>query len=172
MTAPPIDRTRSTPIRAVPTSAVPTSAVPTSAARSASVVAVPSGRRVTLVPALLVVGALAAAAGVLAAAPAFGAPAAAADVDLARLLRAMAAIKGALVTAGAGVLAWRLRRPAPMALVLTYLAGVWVASAATAAMWSLVALGPVAIALHAAGAVLVVVAWRDAGFFPSVPNEM
>jgi hypothetical protein len=108
---------------------------------------------------------VAAAVGVAAAAR--GVPAAVADADLAGLLRAMAAIKAVLVAAGVGVLAWRLRRPAPTALRAAYLAGAWVAAGAVAAMWCLVALGAVAVVLHAVAAALFVLAWRDRDFIPA-----
>ena len=90
----------------------------------------------------------------------------AADPDLARLLRAMAVIKGVLVALGAGVIGWRFQRPTPLRFALGYAALVWTAGAAVGAMWQLAAVGQVAVALHAAGALLVVLAWRDRDFMP------
>ncbi|HEY0777424.1 MAG TPA: hypothetical protein VGD56_05600, partial [Gemmatirosa sp.] len=90
------------------------------------------------------------------------------DPDLARLLRAMAAIKGGLVTLGAAAVGWRLRRPTPPAFAAGYVALVWVAGAATGAIWQLAGVGRAAVALHVAGALLVVLAWRDREFVPAV----
>ena len=90
----------------------------------------------------------------------------AADPDLARLLRAMAVIKSVLVALGAAGVGWRFRRPTPPAFAAAYLALVWTAGAATGAMWQLAGVGWAAVALHAAGGLLVVLAWRDVEFFP------
>ncbi len=90
----------------------------------------------------------------------------AADPDLARLLRAMALIKGMLVALGAGAVGWRFRRPTPWPFAAAYLGLVWAACAATGALWQLAGVGRAAVALHAAGALLVVLAWRDREFFP------
>jgi hypothetical protein len=122
-----------------------------------------------VLPTLLVGGCLAVAAGVIWAAPALGAAPAALDAELARLLRAMAVIKGVLAALGVGALAWRVRRPVSPLLGAAYVAGAWVAAGATAAMWSLVALGAVAVVLHGAGALLLLLAWRDADFIPAAP---
>lgn len=119
-----------------------------------------------LLPALLVAGCAAAAAAVGVAAAARG-DATAADAELARLLRAMAAIKGVMLVAGVGALAWRLARPTPPGLAAAYLVGGWVAAGAVAAMWSLLALGAVAVVLHGTAAVVALLAWRDAEFFPA-----
>lgn len=138
------------------TTAHPPAAIAARPARAAARAA--TGRGGWLLPALLVGGCLVAAL-------------AAADAELARLLRAMAAIKGVMLVAGVGALAWRLGRPTPAALAAAYLAGAypggaWVASGAVAAMWSLVSLGAVAVALHGTAAVALL-AWRDAGFVPA-----
>lgn len=89
-----------------------------------------------------------------------------ADPDLARLMQAMALLKGGIVALAVAALAWRLRRPTPSAFVVGYLALVWVMGAMVALMWRLEALGTVAVLLHAAGAALVVLAWRDREFIP------
>ena len=91
---------------------------------------------------------------------------AAADPDLARLLRAMAVIKGVMVALGAGAIGWRFRRPTALPFAVGYVGLVWTAGAAVGAMWQLAAVGRVAVALHAAGALLVVLAWRDRDFMP------
>ncbi|GJG86074.1 hypothetical protein tb265_12550 [Gemmatimonadetes bacterium T265] len=89
-----------------------------------------------------------------------------ADPDLARLLRAMALVKGVLVALGAGAVGWRLRRPMPWPFAAAYLTLVWVAGGATGVLWQLAGVGRAAVALHAAGALLVVLAWRDRAFVP------
>lgn len=91
---------------------------------------------------------------------------AAADPDLTRLLRAMALVKGLLVAVGGAAVGWRLRRPTPVAFAAAYVALVGVAAAATGAVWQLAGVGRAAVALHAAGAVLLVLAWRDREFVP------
>ena len=116
-------------------------------------------------PALLVGGCVLAAVAVGAAARGGAAPAV--DPELARLLRAMAVIKGVMLVAGVGALAWRLRRPTPLPFAAAYLGGAWVAAGAVAAMWSLVALGAVAVVLHGVAAAVALLAWRDAGFVPA-----
>jgi hypothetical protein len=150
------------PVVARPVSAPATPAAPAGAA--APPIAAPRWR-----PApwrvVLVVGTFLAAAAVLAFVP--EAPAARADADLARLMRAMAVVKALLVALAAGGVWWRLARPVSVWPLGAYLALPLVAAAATAAMWRLVVPGTVAIVLHAAGLALLVVAWRDPGLLPA-----
>lgn len=122
--------------------------------------------RPRLLTTALVLGSVAAAAGAIAIGGETGARAALADPDLARLLRAMAVIKGAMFAAALGALGWRFRRPVAPAFGAAYLALAWTAAGSIGAMWQLAAPGTVAVVLHAAGAALLVAAWRDPDFLP------
>jgi hypothetical protein len=93
-----------------------------------------------------------------------------ADPDLTRLMQAMALLKGGIVAMAVAALGWRLQRPTPAAFTAGYLTLVWLMSAMVALMWRMEALGTVAVLLHAAGAALVVLAWRDREFMPGVAN--
>jgi hypothetical protein len=96
-----------------------------------------------------------------------GARLAAADPDLARLMRAMAAVKAILVVLAVTALGWRMQRPVAPPFLAAYFALPMVAASALGAMWHSAALGPVSLAMHGAGAVLVLVASRDRQFLPA-----
>ena len=90
-----------------------------------------------------------------------------ADADLARLLHAMTLLKGVLQLLGLGALAWRFRRPVAPGFAVGYLACAWGASAALGLMWRQAAPALSAVVLHGAAVVLLVLASRDAEFFPA-----
>lgn len=89
------------------------------------------------------------------------------DAELTRLLHAMTLLKGVLQLLGLGALAWRFRRPVPMRFAVGYVACAWGASAALGLMWRQSAPVLSAVVLHGAAVVLLVLASRDADFFPA-----
>jgi hypothetical protein len=86
-----------------------------------------------------------------------------AGADLTRLLRAMAVIKMVLAAGVVWLIDWRLRFPANPRLAAGYIAGAAVMAAGPGLIWDMahVALG--ALLLHGAGALLLVLFWRDPG---------
>ena len=105
-------------------------------------------------------------AGCLASAAAAGwladpAPVLQADTELARLLRGMALIKGALMLAAVGVLLWRFGRPTTPRTAGAYLAGAWMLCGASLLIWQLSAIPFAALLFHAGVLLLLVAAWRD-----------
>jgi peptidoglycan/LPS O-acetylase OafA/YrhL len=120
---------------------------------------------------LLVAGsvlALLAAAALAGAPPARAVPA---DAELDRLLRAMALLKGLCLALALAALGWRFRRPVPTAVAAGYVGTAWAAAAALGAMWQQAVPVVTAVVLHGAAVVLVVLASRDSGFFPSGSNR-
>lgn len=108
--------------------------------------------------ALVIACAVAAAATFMAGDPA---PRLAADPDLARLLRGMAALKALIALAAAGLVWWRLARPVAPAPAAMAIAAVATLFAGAAAIFQLSFILPVAVAFHAALAALGVLALRD-----------
>lgn len=88
---------------------------------------------------------------------------AAADPGLAILLRGMAAIKGSLVAAAVALALWRFGLPIGAMMATGYVAGVSAMAFATVLVWQLSAIVPAAALFHAAGLLLLVLAWRDDG---------
>lgn len=89
------------------------------------------------------------------------APARVADPDLVVLMRAMAAIKAALVVVALGVVAWRFRMPTTPRIALAYGASVAAMSFATALIWMSAFIGLAALTFHAALFAALYSAWRD-----------
>lgn len=87
--------------------------------------------------------------------------AAAADPELAYLLRGMAAIKGVMVLAAIGLLTWRFGHPLSGRLAGVYLTATWIATAATAMVWQLSTVPLAAIAFHAGELSFLAGAWLD-----------
>ncbi len=87
--------------------------------------------------------------------------AAAADPDLAYLLRGMAAIKGVMVLAAVALLTWRFGHPVSGRLAATYLAATWLAAAAATMVWQLASVPLAAIAFHAGELSFLAAAWFD-----------
>lgn len=83
------------------------------------------------------------------------------DPELARLLRGMALIKGAIVLAGIAVLTWRFGRAVPTPIAASYLIGTWVAAGASVTIWQLASVPIAAIAFHLGEFAVLVAAWRD-----------
>ncbi len=88
---------------------------------------------------------------------------AAADPELALLLRGMATIKGSLVAAAAALALWRFGLPIGTMMATGYAVGVLAMAFATVLVWQLSFIVPAAALFHAAGLLLLVVAWRDDG---------
>jgi hypothetical protein len=86
-----------------------------------------------------------------------------ADLELARLLRAMAAIKGASITAGMIAVVWRLGWPISGRLAAGYLAGSWSIAGAWALIWQQSHLAAAALAFHVSVVVLLVTVALDRG---------
>ncbi len=84
-----------------------------------------------------------------------------ADPALARLLRAMAIIKGMIAIAAAGAVFWRLGRPVSMATAASYLLGIWVISGSSMLIWQLSYIVAAAVLFHVAAVTLLVVSWRE-----------
>jgi hypothetical protein len=85
----------------------------------------------------------------------------AADPDLARLLRAMGLIKGALVLAGVWVIAMRFRWPVTALAAAGYMTAAWSAAFAAGLIWQLSFIPQAALLFHVAAIAAVVIAWRD-----------
>jgi hypothetical protein len=84
-----------------------------------------------------------------------------ADTELARLLRGMALIKGALSVAALAVLLWRFGHRTSPGLTMSYLVGAWLVCGASAAIWQLASVPLAAVLFHAGELTLLVAAWRD-----------
>ncbi len=137
-----------------------------SAATRASAASAPvlgRGREARRRPALLRGLLLASCAVVAAGAAQLGAPADAVETDpeLARLLRAMAVLKAAMVVAALGLLTWRLAWPVAPGVAVAYLAGAATCVAASVAIAQLAHLAAAAVAFHAGGAALLIAAFLD-----------
>jgi len=104
----------------------------------------------------------AAAAGLAAgAAYAHGHPGAVVDPALARLLRAMAAIKMLLAACAGAAMWWRLSMPARPAWLAGYAAAAAAIAAGPALIWNLSHIGAGAILLHGGLLAIVLILWRD-----------
>jgi hypothetical protein len=84
-----------------------------------------------------------------------------ADPALARLLRAMALIKGLLVLAAALASWWRFGWRASPAVSIAYLAATWAMAGSTMLIWQLALIPFAAVLFHAALVGLLLAAWRD-----------
>jgi hypothetical protein len=85
------------------------------------------------------------------------------DPELALLLRGMATIKGVLALVAIAIVAWRLGQPLAPSHAIAYVAGCAVIAASTVAIWQLSFIVPAAASFHAAGLMLLFLAWRDDG---------
>jgi hypothetical protein len=85
----------------------------------------------------------------------------AADPDLARLLRGMAALKGLIVAPAVAVVWWRLGHPLSVRLAAVYVGGAWMMAFASALIWQLTSLGLAALVFHGAGLAMLVAAFGD-----------
>ena len=83
------------------------------------------------------------------------------EPDLAVLLRGMAAIKGLLALAAAGVVWWRLGQPVSSRVATAYVSCVCVLFASIVLIWQLAFILAAAVLFHAAGLVGLVVALRE-----------
>jgi hypothetical protein len=89
------------------------------------------------------------------------APYLSADRELARLLRAMAIIKGLLVLGGLIAVWWRFGRPIAWRVAVSYALGCCLLVAATTLVWQLSLVGPAAIAFHATVIALLLLALHE-----------
>jgi hypothetical protein len=122
------------------------------------------GRRLPVRLALVAVVALGAVVGfAVTGEPAVSQAVADAGAELTRLLRAMALIKVVLAAGAVWLIDWRLRFPVQPRLAAGYMAGAAVMAVGPGLIWGMahVALG--ALLLHGAGALLLVLFWRDPG---------
>ena len=85
----------------------------------------------------------------------------AADPELARLLRAMALIKAALVLGAVAILLWRFGYSLAPRLAAVYLLGVWAMAGASMMVWQLSALVLSAMLFHTGGVAVLIAAWHD-----------
>jgi hypothetical protein len=90
-----------------------------------------------------------------------GGRSAAADADLARLLRAMVVLKAVLAAGALWLIDWRLKAAAPAAVALAYGTAAVLIAASPAVMWHLAHLIAGAALFHAGVGVLLLVGWRD-----------
>lgn len=116
----------------------------------------PGSRRAALAVTVL----LAVAAAHFAADDAASARAAAADPELARLLRAMAFAKAAMAAAAVWLADRLLRRPLPSGLALGLILVAAMMAAAPVLMWHVAHVGKGALLFHAAAVLLLVLGWR------------
>jgi hypothetical protein len=111
---------------------------------------------------ILLVIALALAAGVLASGPVASARAmSASGADLTRLLRAMAAIKALMAAGVAGAVLWRLGAAVSPAWLAAYAAACAAMAMGPGLIWSMAHIGMGALFLHAGLVGSVVLLWRD-----------
>jgi len=85
------------------------------------------------------------------------------DLQLARLLRGMAAIKASIVIASVCLLSWRFGRSVSARIAAVYLLGAWLASGATVLIWQLTFIPLAAAVFHLGELSLLIAAWRDSG---------
>jgi hypothetical protein len=109
---------------------------------------------------LVIMAAAAMAAGFLAAG-AEDAARAAADADLTRLLRAMAALKFVMALAAVGAVFWRLGSPAGPAWLGAYAVSCGALFAGPGLIWGMAHLGMGALLLHGGLAATIILLWRD-----------
>jgi hypothetical protein len=84
-----------------------------------------------------------------------------ADPALARLLRAMALIKGMITIAAAGAVFWRLAWPVSRPVAASYLAAAWAMTGSTMLIWQLSYIVAAALLFHVAALSLLLVGWRE-----------
>lgn len=89
------------------------------------------------------------------------ASAAAGDVELTHLLRAMALLKLLFVAAASAAVFWRLQAPISPRLLAAYAVVCAAMAAGPGLIWFLAYLGPAALLLHGGVAAAVVLLWRD-----------
>lgn len=97
-----------------------------------------------------------------------GAAATEADPDLVRLLRFMAALKGAFALIALGACYWRLARPAAAWREAVYVAGPALMAAGALGLWRMQAAGLAALLLHGGMFALLAAALTDAAFIPAL----
>ncbi len=117
-------------------------------------------------PILLLIAALAAVAGILAAPTLMAersAAANAADAELTMLLRCMAVIKAAMALAAVALAEWRLRYPATSRLAVSYVIAAALMAAGPGLIWHMATIVEGAAVFHAGLAMLLVLAWLDRG---------
>ena len=90
------------------------------------------------------------------------APTLAADPELARVLRFMAAVKGGMALVALALVGLRLGAPVMPSRGLGYLLAAAGAAAAPTLIWQLTWIGPAALLFYASVGTLVVLGWRDA----------
>ena len=83
------------------------------------------------------------------------------DLALARLLRGMALIKGAMAVAAVAAVLWRFGRPVSAPAAAGYLLGSWVVVGSTMLIWQLSWIPAAAVLFHAAGLSMLLVSWRE-----------
>ncbi len=83
------------------------------------------------------------------------------SADLARLLRTMAVLKGAMALVSLGVVWWRFALPVLPRFAMAYLVGTWLMAGASVVMWQLTHLVAGGVAFHVGLAVGLLTAWRD-----------
>jgi hypothetical protein len=84
-----------------------------------------------------------------------------ADPALARLLRAMALIKGMIAIAAVGAVFWRLAWPVSRTAGAAYLASSWAVAGSTMLVWQLSYIVPAALMFHVAALSLLLVGAED-----------
>jgi hypothetical protein len=84
-----------------------------------------------------------------------------ADPALARLLRAMALIKGTIAVAVVGAVYWRLGWPVTRPVAGSYLIASWAIAGSTMLIWQLSYIVPAALLFHSAVLSLLLVSRRD-----------
>lgn len=83
------------------------------------------------------------------------------DAELARLLRGMAVIKGAIALGALSLLLWRFARPVSAPITGVYLVGAWALAGSTVLIFQLTLIPWAAAAFHVGVLSLLVAAWRD-----------
>jgi hypothetical protein len=84
-----------------------------------------------------------------------------ADPALARLLRAMAMIKGLIVTGALGAVLWRFGLPISKPAAIGYAAGACVLAGSTMLIWRLTLIPLAAILFHSAALSMLIMGWRE-----------
>jgi hypothetical protein len=84
-----------------------------------------------------------------------------ADPALARLLRAMALIKGAIAVAAVAAVFWRLAWPVSKPVAVSYLLACWAITGSTMLIWQLSYIVLAALLFHSAALSLLLVSWRE-----------
>ena len=84
-----------------------------------------------------------------------------ADPALARLLRAMALIKGTIAIAAVAAVFWRLAWPVTKPVAAGYLVACWAIAGSTMLIWQLSYIVPAALLFHSAALSLLLVSWRE-----------